>query len=170
MINPRYFLLAAIAAFTLSGCGWTPPEEIAEVYDDLPEAINFNYHVKPILSDKCFACHGPDAANQQANLRLDLEEFAFASLESNSGKYAFVPGKPGRSEAVLRMLSKDEDYMMPPPGSHLILEPREIAIITKWVEQGAAYKPHWSFLKPVKNEPPHSQFDSWATSEIDQFV
>ncbi|HSI74425.1 MAG TPA: DUF1553 domain-containing protein [Lunatimonas sp.] len=170
MINPRYFLLVAIAAFTLSGCGWTPPEEIAEVYDDLPEVIDFNYHVKPILSDKCFACHGPDAANQQANLRLDLEEFAFASLESNSGKYAFVSGKPGKSEAILRMLSKDEDYMMPPPESHLVLEPREIAILTKWVEQGAAYKPHWSFLKPVKNEPPKSQFDTWAKSEIDQFV
>lgn len=170
MINPRYFLLVVIAAFTLSGCRWTPPEEIAEVYDDLPEAIDFNYHVKPILSDKCFACHGPDAANQQANLRLDLEEFAFASLESNSGKYAFVPGKPGKSDAILRMLSKDEDFMMPPPESHLFLEPREIAIITKWVDQGAAYKPHWSFLKPIKNELPHTQFDTWATSEIDQFI
>jgi len=170
MINLRYFLLVAVAAFTLSGCGWNPPEEIAEVYDDLPEVIDFNYHVKPILSDKCYACHGPDAANQQANLRLDLEEFAFASLESNAGKYAFVPGKPGRSDAILRMLSKEEDYMMPPPESHLILEPREIAIITKWVNQGAVYKPHWSFIKPVKNDPAKTRFEAWATNDIDRFV
>ena len=71
------------------GCGWEKPDDIEQAYNDLPEAIDFNYHVKPILSDKCFACHGPDAANQEADLRLDLEEFAFASLRVSSPASSF---------------------------------------------------------------------------------
>jgi len=156
--------------FLLAGCGWEKPEAIQLAYKDLPEAIDFNYHVKPILSDKCFACHGPDAASQEADLRLDLEEFAFASLKSNASHYAIVPGKPGKSEVVSRILSKDKELMMPPPESNLSLSVAEIATLTKWIEQGAKYKPHWSFIKPETPNIPAISERNWANNEIDHFV
>ncbi|MBR9774840.1 MAG: DUF1553 domain-containing protein [Cytophagales bacterium] len=154
----------------LVGCGWEKPEAIQQAYKDLPEAIDFNYHVKPILSDKCFACHGPDAANQEADLRLDLEEFAYAALKSNSGHYAIVPGKPGKSEVVNRILTEDKELMMPPPESNLSLSTSEIATLTKWIEQGAKYKPHWSFIPPKMPKIPEIEDKSWAKNEIDHFV
>ncbi|AKP51527.1 DUF1553 domain-containing protein [Cyclobacterium amurskyense] len=154
----------------LVGCGWEKPEAIQQAYKDLPEAIDFNYHVKPILSDKCFACHGPDAANQEADLRLDLEEFAFAALKSNSSHYAIVPGKPGKSEVVNRILTEDKELMMPPPESNLSLSVAEIATLTKWIEQGAKYKPHWSFIPPETPNVPDIENKDWANNEIDHFV
>jgi hypothetical protein len=154
----------------LVGCGWERPEAIEKAYEDLPEAIDFNYHVKPILSDKCFACHGPDAANQEADLRLDLEEYAFAALKSNSSHYAIVPGKPGKSEVVNRILTEDKELMMPPPESNLSLSVAEIATLTKWIEQGAKYKPHWSFIPPDTPKIPEIEDKSWAKNEIDHFV
>lgn len=152
------------------GCAWEKPERIQEVYEELPEAIDFNYHVKPILSDKCFACHGPDAANQEADLRLDLEEFAFAALKSNSRNHAIVPGKPGKSELVNRILSEDKERVMPPPDSNLSLSTEEIATLTKWVEQGAEYKPHWSFIPPEITGNPQPDTGGWEINEIDGFV
>ena len=154
----------------LIGCGWERPEAIEKAYEDLPEAIDFNYHVKPILSDKCFACHGPDAANQEADLRLDLEEFAFAALKSNSSHFAIVPGKPGKSEVVNRILTEDKELMMPPPESNLSLSVAEIATLTKWIEQGAKYKPHWSFIPPETPNVPDLENKDWANNEIDHFV
>ncbi|EON76974.1 putative protein-signal peptide and transmembrane prediction [Lunatimonas lonarensis] len=166
----RFFIVSA-SLLALAACGrWEPPQEIAEVYIDLPEQIDFNYHVKPILSDKCFACHGPDATNQLSSFRIDLEEYAFAALEGSPGKKAIVPGKPGKSDALLRMLSSDASYQMPPPESHLTLEPREIAIIVKWIEQGAQYKPHWSFIPPEAVTPPATRFSDWVVNDIDRFV
>lgn len=154
----------------LIGCGWERPEAIEKAYEDLPEAIDFNYHVKPILSDKCFACHGPDAANQEADLRLDMEEFAFAALKSNSSHYAIVPGKPGKSELVNRILTEDKELMMPPPESNLSLSVAEIATLTKWIEQGAKYKPHWSFIPPKTPNVPDIENKDWPKNEIDHFV
>lgn len=159
-----------IGCFLLTGCGWNVPEEIELAYEKVPEKIDFNYHVKPILSDKCFACHGPDAANQKAGLRLDIEENAFGALENNVDAHAIVPGKPGKSEAISRILSKEENLMMPPPESNLALNEREIAILTKWVAQGATYKPHWSFIKPEKERLPQINKAKWAQNEIDFFV
>ncbi|WP_245189555.1 DUF1553 domain-containing protein [Lunatimonas salinarum] len=165
------YLLSVAGLFLLLSCGkWEAPEEVAVHFKDLPEQIDFNYHVKPILSDKCFACHGPDATNQSSSFRIDLEEHAFASLEVSPGKRAIVTGKPGKSDALLRMLSADASYQMPPPESHLTLEPREIALIAKWIEQGAEYKPHWSFIQPEKVSPPSTRFGDWANNDIDRFV
>ncbi|EPR69856.1 DUF1553 domain-containing protein [Cyclobacterium qasimii] len=163
------FSLLSLLPF-LVGCGWEKPEAIELAYKDLPEAIDFNYHVKPILSDKCYACHGPDAANQEADLRLDLEEFAYASLKSNASHYAIVPGKPGKSEVVSRILTEDKELLMPPPESNLSLSVAEIATLTKWIEQGAKYKPHWSFIKPETPSIPAITEENWANNEIDHFV
>lgn len=110
------------------------------------EAPRYNRDVRPILSDKCFACHGPDAAKRKAGLRLDVRENA---LENN----VIVPGQPQKSELLKRILSHDENEVMPPPEAKLeALKPQEIETIRQWIKGGAVYEAHWSFipLKPVK--------------------
>ncbi len=115
-----------------------------------------------------YACHGSDVGSRKANLRLDIEEEAFAKLES--GKFAFVKGNAGKSEAFHRMISTDPAYQMPPPESKLSLTANEIAIITKWIEQGSEWKPHWSFLKIEKPKTPEVKRDWVANNPIDKFI
>ena len=165
----RISLTAIFCLPLLWGCSWHPPKEIETAYNSLPEEIDFNYHVKPILSDKCFACHGPDEAARKAGLRLDIAENAYKVLE-DSGKKAIVSGKPGKSEMLHRVLSDNPEIQMPPPEFKVELSKKEIAILTKWVEQGAEYKPHWSFIKPEKSELPKADSNPWAKNEIDYFV
>lgn len=141
-----------------------------EIEAALPEEIDFNYHIKPILSDRCFACHGPDANKREAGLRLDLEVDAFAALGEEKDHYAIVPGKPHKSGVYARITSTKQDLMMPPPESNLKLSKKEIALITRWIEQGAAYKPHWSFIKPEKPEIPQMDDRTWGRNEIDAFI
>ncbi|MEK0450437.1 MAG: hypothetical protein RL088_2705 [Verrucomicrobiota bacterium] len=112
-----------------------------------PDQVNFNQHIRPILSDKCFSCHGFDSKHRKADLRLDTPEGAYAD---NDGVKAIIPGKPDESEAWKRILSKDEDEVMPPPDSHKTLNEAERALIKRWIEQGAKYQKHWSFEAPVK--------------------
>lgn len=153
----------------LIGCGNDLPPEVAAAYESLPERIDFNQHIRPILSDRCWSCHGPDEAARQADLRLDAEEGAFAALASGSG-YAFRHGKPGESAAINRMLEEDPDLKMPPPESQLTVSAREIALISKWVEQGAEWKEHWAFL-PIENPKPPANPDGYvAANAIDQFI
>src|SRR5690606_30266633 len=112
-----------------------------------PDKLDYNFHVKPILSDKCFSCHGPDKGKQKASLRLDVPEIAFAPLVESPGKVAIAPGNAMGSEVYHRILSDDPDYTMPDPESHLTLSAREKAILIKWIEEGAVYRPHWAFVK-----------------------
>ena len=145
------------------------PAPVASAYEELPEEIDFNFHVKPILSDRCFTCHGPDNNARKAEFRLDTEAGAFAALIS--GGHAFVPGKPAKSKAIGRILSDDPEFMMPPPESNLSLNDREIATIAKWVDQGAQWKSHWSFLTPEKSPAPVVQDPSWKINNpIDNFI
>ena len=139
--------------FLATSCSLSLPKDVEMAYSELPETIDFNFHVKPILSDRCFACHGPDKNSRKAELRLDLEEDAFAAL--SSGNHAFVPGNPATSESVIRILSDDPEVLMPPPESNLLLTADEKATIIKWIEQGAQWKAHWAFVKPEK--PPMPQ-------------
>ncbi|MAN87925.1 MAG: hypothetical protein CL555_14175 [Algoriphagus sp.] len=139
-------------------------------YDSLEsiDQVSYNFHIRPILSDKCFACHGPDANKREADLRLDLESSAFKVLKENPGKFALVSGKPEESEVYHRISSLDPSEMMPPPESNLKLSEGEIALIKKWIEQGAKYEPHWAFVKAEKGKlPPKTE---WAKNEIDQFT
>ncbi|MEX2593771.1 MAG: PSD1 and planctomycete cytochrome C domain-containing protein [Anditalea sp.] len=134
------------------------------------DQISYNFHVRPILSDNCFACHGPDANKQEAGLRLDLEESAYAALKETPGAHAIVPGKPGKSEVVRRITTADGSEKMPPPDSNLELSEEEIAILEKWVEQGAVYEEHWAFVPPEKQELPEIEDPSRAINEIDYFT
>src|SRR5215216_1823956 len=114
--------------------------------DKLPDRVSFNFHIRPILSDKCFKCHGPDANKRQAHFRLDIADSAFAPLKETKGAFALVPGKPGESELYKRISSTDTSYMMPDPDSHLgALSAYEIRLFKKWIEQGAKYESHWAF-------------------------
>ncbi|MEM9671632.1 MAG: DUF1553 domain-containing protein [Bacteroidota bacterium] len=149
------------------------PDRIAfspEIEAQLPEQIDFNYHIKPILSDRCFACHGPDKNHQEADLRLDTEEGAFAAIGDEKNRYAIVPGKTGKSEVYHRITSDDPEVVMPPPKSNLSLTELEIATLTRWIEQGAEYKPHWSFIPPKALDLPEVNKADWAENPIDRFV
>ncbi len=153
----------------LVSCGTDMPEPVEIAYQELPERVDFNFHVKPILSDRCYSCHGPDANTRKAGLRLDIKEEAFKKL--TSGKHAFVPGNAGNSESVLRILSTVPEIQMPPPESNLSLSPREKAMLIKWIEQGSEWKSHWAFLKPEKSKPKPIEKVNWpSNNKIDQFV
>lgn len=143
------------------------PEEVAEAYKKLPDNLDFNQFVKPILSDKCFACHGPDQSKQKAGLRLDFSESAYAPLPVHPDLVAITPTSLEKSEVFHRIISTDPTYLMPEPSSHLILSAKEKAILIKWIEEGAIYKPHWAFVKPVKKSLPDVIS---PTNPIDHFV
>ncbi|NRB51903.1 MAG: DUF1553 domain-containing protein [Saprospiraceae bacterium] len=165
-------LLIVFILFLLGGvfsCKMDLPEPVALASQQLPEKIDFNFHVKPILSDKCYFCHGPDLANQKAGLSLHTEEEAFNLLE-NSGKRAIVPGKPGHSEVVHRILSDQAEIQMPPPASNLPLTDYEKALLIKWIEQGANYKKHWAYLVPQKVVPPTVNSQTPLVNAIDSFI
>lgn len=162
------FLLGFV--LVLASCSTEIPPDVAEEYDQLPEAVDFNLHVKPILSDKCFLCHGPDKGSRKAGLHLDEEEAAYAKLVNAPGKHAITPGKLRKSEVFHRIVSDDPDYKMPDPESNLELSAYEKAVLIKWIEDGAEYKPHWSFIKPEKTDPPTVKEEQWLKNPIDNFI
>jgi len=160
----------ALAGFLLTACGRVEkPADVLAVEHTLPETVDYNLHVKPILSDRCFACHGPDKAKQQAGLRLDTPEGAYEAL-AESGKRAIVPGNLAKSEFYHRIVSNDPDYMMPEPASNLALSAEEKALLIRWIEQGADYKPHWSLTKIDKPDVPEVPDRGWAKNDIDRFI
>jgi hypothetical protein len=131
--------------------------------------ISFNTHIRPILSDKCFKCHGPDANKRKSGYRLDTEEGAFAALKDFKDKFGIVAGHPEKSDVYLRITSQDPDYMMPPPESNLSLTKEEITLIEKWIKKGAVYQKHWAFI-PLKEIPVPNTKDGWVSNEIDHFI
>jgi hypothetical protein len=135
----------------------------------LPKTVDYNFHIRPIFSDRCFKCHGPDAAQRKANLRLDTEAGLYAALKDDPNAHVIVPGNPNASEVYNRISSPDTSFMMPPPSSNLKLSEHEIELVKKWISQGAEYKKHWAFVAPVQPEVPESG-DDWVTNEIDEFV
>ncbi|MDX1636924.1 MAG: DUF1553 domain-containing protein [Balneolaceae bacterium] len=163
--------LWCVCFLVISGCSTSTDRSFAGG-EPIPEKIDFNYDVKPILSDRCFACHGPDKAAVKAELQLHTEETALAALgdEGEEPRHAVVPGKPHQSELYKRITSSDPDFMMPPPESNLDLSEREIAILRKWIEQGAEFKKHWSFIPPEKPSLPEVDDPDWPANEIDYFV
>ena len=120
----------------------------------LPETVDYNFHVKPILSDNCYTCHGPDANKRKAGLRLDLEETSFAELPESPGEYAIVPKNLRKSALYQHIIAEEPGELMPPPDSKLALNSYEKKLIKKWIEQGANFEKHWAFLTPKKAEVP----------------
>jgi hypothetical protein len=143
------------------------PEVVGGV--QLPDKVDFNFHIKPILSDRCFACHGPDNNARKAGLRLDTEEGVFATLKESKG-HAIVKENLAKSAIYQHMISKDPDVQMPPPNSNLKLSEYEIALIGKWIEQGAEWKKHWSFIPPQLPQIPEVNAKSFVKNPIDNFI
>jgi len=139
----------------------------------IPDRVSYNFNIRPILSDKCFKCHGPDANKREAGLRLDLPESAFKALKDHAGAHNFplVAGDPSKSQVFYRISTSDTTEMMPPAGSNLKhLTPYEIALVKKWIEEGAKYEKHWAFVVPKEPVLPPVKLKSWPTNEIDRFV
>ena len=164
------FCIFLMAVLQLVSCAPDLPKEVAAAYEQLPDKIDYNLHVKPLLSDKCFSCHGPDKAKQKAGLRLDIQSFAYAELPESPGKVAIDPGNLNGSELFHRIISEDPEYKMPSLKSHLTLSSREKAILIKWIKQGAVYKVHWAFAKPEKVAIPDISFNNWTINPIDNFI
>ena len=150
--------------------------------DSLDDAVLFNRDIRPILSDVCFQCHGPDAKERKADLRLDSDDKLFAERD---GHRILVPGEPAKSELFRRLTSIDVDEQMPPPSSGKKLTPQQIETIRRWIAQGATYQGHWAFIPPTRPRVPMisdfksqisnlkfqiSNFNSEISNPIDRFV
>lgn len=133
------------------------------------ERVDFNSQIRPILSDRCFHCHGPDDQNRAAGIRLDQREAALS--ESDSGITPIVAGNPKESELFHRISTDDESMRMPPPDANKpALTPEEVALVKRWIEEGADWQMHWSFVPPVRPELPSVKQEAWVRNPIDQFV
>jgi len=165
----RFLFGFLICVLALSGIFFTGCQKSRSIALN-PDSVDFNIHIRPILSDRCFKCHGPDANTRKANLRLDTREGALAALKDNPNAHVIVPGDAESSEVFLRVATTDTSLIMPPPSSNLSLTQNEIDLIKKWINQGAKYKKHWAFIPPVKAAMPSVENKNWPTNEIDYFI
>jgi hypothetical protein len=129
--------------------------------------VEFNRDIRPLLSDKCYTCHGPDKNNRKTPLRFDTEAGAKADL---GGHFAIVPGDPARSEMVKRITAENKGLRMPPVYSGVKLTEREIGLIRDWISQGAVWEKHWSFIPPKRREPPAVSKPAWVRNPVDAFI
>jgi hypothetical protein len=156
----RLLMLGLLGSFAWAGLAVGDDAKAAP----LPNVIEFNRDIRPLLSDNCFFCHGPDKNKREADLRLDTE----AGLHGTGEGGAVIAGKPADSELFKRITSSDADQQMPPPKSGKVLTPRDIELIKKWIEQGARYEGHWAFL-PNRTTASEST-DAAAIAKIDELV
>lgn len=156
-------VLGLVVGLALHGASTSLADELAQ-----PRKVDFNYQIRPILSDKCFNCHGPDAGKRKAGLRLDTKEGAFARLKSEGR--AIVPGNLEESELVFRITSDDETDRMPPKSLGRSLSKHEIELLKQWIAEGAEWKDHWAFIPPAEIQPPAVKNPAWSRGTIDRFV
>ena len=176
--NIYYFLIPFLAILALKYFdSFSVSEQITGVESseilisqkNIPETVDFNFHVKPIISDKCFACHGPDEKERAANLRLDTEDGLYQLTEELSS-YVVDKKSPKKSEMLNRIFHENPSIVMPPPESNLVLSDYEKEILNKWILQGGKWKKHWSYNKPNKPQLPDVKNKSWINNDIDYFT
>ncbi|MEK6248192.1 MAG: DUF1549 domain-containing protein, partial [Planctomycetales bacterium] len=143
------------------------PAIAAEPDEDAIE-VDFGRDIRPILADRCFKCHGPDGNQRQAELRLDRR--AGAVVEAESGEQAIVPGQPELSELLARITHDDDDLRMPPGSEGDRLTDHQIDLVRQWIEQGADYSSHWSFVPPERPATPQAGRSQWPLNAIDHFI
>jgi len=154
--SPHFVILPALLALAGEGMG------------AVPEKPRFNRDIRPLLSNNCFYCHGPDEKKREAGRRLDTRDGALKEID---GVRAVVPGQPDASELLIRVLTHDKDELMPPPKSKKPpLNPEQMATLRRWIEQGAEYEEHWAFLPVSKAAPPAVKDAGWGRNAIDQFI
>jgi hypothetical protein len=164
---------AAAAGFGLAACQHdSAGQGLAQgASEPIPEKVDYNWDVRPILSQNCFQCHGHDPKNRKADLRLDLGQGgAYEKLADAPGKRAIVPGNPGRSEMFKRIISSDADFHMPPRETHKTLSAHDVAVIERWIKQGAKYEAHWAYLPIKVTDPARTPWDKQAVNPIDRYV
>ena len=140
------------------------------VNNEITQTVDYNFDVKPILSDKCYTCHGPDDKARQAGLRLDFVNGISDFLNNDTNHSIINLNNPQSSEIIKRIYSNDKGYFMPPPESNLKLSVNEKEILKKWIEQGAKWDSHWSYNKPKYPKPPETSHSAWINNEIDNFI
>jgi mono/diheme cytochrome c family protein len=149
------------ALFLVGALGTARSEE------PLPATVEFNRDIRPIFSDVCYKCHGPDKAKRKADLRLDVE--ANAKAKHDDG-FPILPGSPDDSELIHRITTTDADERMPPADEGRQLTPRQIALLSRWIEQGAKWEAHWSFIAPRRPELPRVRNAAWPRNPVDHFI
>jgi len=158
-LSPPDVTAQGAGAALLAACLWPSPAPGAPAADE-PPRVDFAREVRPILADRCFACHGPDAERRKADLRLDTP----------AGARALVPGEPDASELYRRIASADPDERMPPPDSGKSLAPEEIEVLRRWIAEGAEWTEHWSFVPPRRPSLPAVARSGWPRGPIDALV
>ena len=156
------------ASSAVSVCGLPLVLVAAAIARAAEPTLDFNRDVRPILSDRCFSCHGPDGEDRQAGLRLDLRETATAELDS--GMTAVVPRDLTTSELIARITSTDPDVVMPPPRFNKPITPSEAEILKRWIAEGAEYRGHWAFDRLERPAVPEVNDSAWAKTPIDRFI
>lgn len=151
LISLEILLLLSLLA-GLSGCGPSMPDGVEAAYAALPDKLDYNIHVKPVLSDKCFLCHGPDANKRAADLRLD------------------EPGNVVGKDILARIFSEDPDFVMPETSAKIPMSDYEKAVIAKWIKQGTPYADHWAFIPPKRRDAPIAVEAEWNEQAIDGFI
>ena len=159
--------LAPLRCLAVATIALTLPSSTSAGEEDR-KSVDFNFEIRPILSDKCFKCHGPDPRNRKAGLRLDTKDGAFGTTET--GSRAVVPGNLVESELISRITAADKTERMPPESLGRTLAPKEIELLKRWVKQGAPWQAHWSFLPPVAAQSPRVSDRARARNAIDLFV
>ena len=163
MPNVSLLLTSLLCVFVLTSAG--NAEEGRKV---APKTVDYNRHIRPILSKYCFACHGPDESHREAGLRLDQRSIATKKMES--GTTAVVPGKPEISELLKRITTKDADTRMPPPETKRTVSAEELELLKRWISGGAKYARHWAFIKPVRPAIPIVRNRARSRNPIDNFI
>ncbi|NQZ60488.1 MAG: DUF1549 domain-containing protein, partial [Lentisphaeraceae bacterium] len=136
----------------------------------MAEEVNFSRDIRPLLSDRCFHCHGPDEETREGHIRFDIPDGKEGAFRVRKKRAAIVPGKPEKSHLYLRITTDDEDDVMPPLDSHKVaLTAKEKETFKKWIEQGAKWSGHWAFEAPVKPAVPALK-KPWAKNAIDAFI
>ena len=155
----QFFLSAAVALLLLCQ---------VDAKADANASPSYVKDIRPILSEHCFRCHGPDDAAREAGLRFDQQESALA--EADSGLPAIVPGDPDESELIARVLSEDESLRMPPLDTEDSLTAVEVELLRNWIEHGASWQQHWSLIPPTRPARPAVQRDGWPRNDLDYMV
>ncbi len=157
--------LISTLGYAFLTCGFASAPSVGE---EVEHKVDFDRDIRPILSDNCYACHGPDEKQRKAGLRLDIEEGAFRELED--GIKAIVPEKPDESELIFRVEMDDPTIQMPPPDFGKTLNAEQVGLLRTWIEQGAEWTSHWAFVPPKRPDLPAVAASEWPKSPTDRFI
>jgi hypothetical protein len=167
----KLYVLWLLCAGSALGILYTCNHSSANIDEQVPDVVSYNFNIRPILSDKCYKCHGPDASKRQAGLRLDDPVSAFKALKDDPNAHVLVPGSPEMSELFRRISTNDTSDMMPPASSNLKrLTPHEVDLVKKWIKQGAKFEKHWAFVPPKAWPAPEVKDKEWPKNTIDYFI